>query len=178
MISISITEDNLMTALRGFLLPILQCEIFQGQGNRASAPADPFVEMTTMFLEDLSTNKTVYADTGSSATSAIKNSRSIKWTVQLDFYGSSAMNQANLIAGLVRTDFACAAFAASGIDMAPLYATEPHQTTMISGEQQYEGRFTFDFVAQFNPVIATPMQYADQLHFGLAEVATTFPPED
>ncbi len=49
---------------------------------------------------------------------------------------------------------------------------------MINGEQQYESRWTFDFVAQFNPVIAVPEQYADQLQINLAEIDATFPPED
>lgn len=135
-ITIDITEDKLLTALRGFLLPIVQCEVFQGQGNRATVPKDPFVEMTTIRTEGLSTNKEIWADTGNSATSAIKNTRSSKWTVQLDFYGETSMDAANLVAGLIRTDFACTQFAASGVDMAPLYADEPHQTTMINGEQQ------------------------------------------
>lgn len=175
---LSVTENDLLTALRGFLLPIVQCEVVAGQGNRVGMPTDRFVEMTTLRLEGLSTNKEFYADTGDSLTSAIKNTRSTQWNVQLDFYGEDAMDQAGIIAALLRTDYACTLFSESPTGLAPLYASEPHQTTMINGEQQYEPRWTFDFAAQFNPVITTPMQYADELHIKLAEVAMTFPPED
>lgn len=37
---------------------------------------------------------------------------------------------------------------------------------------------TFDFAAQFNPVITVPEQYEDQLAINMAEVAATFPSED
>ena len=167
-----------MTAMRGFLLSAFQCEVFQGQDNRASAPIGPFVEMTTMRMRDLSTNKTTYNDTGDPATSTIRNSRSSEWAVQLDFFGDTAMDMANTIAGLARTDYACQQLASGGVDIAPLYAGDPMQTSMINGEQQYEQRWTFEFVTQFNPVITTPMQYADALQINLVEVDTEFPPED
>ncbi|KPA87290.1 hypothetical protein PF66_06200 [Pseudomonas asplenii] len=176
MISADVSEDDLLTALRGFLLPIVGGEVVQAQENGVPMPKGQFVTMTTLRIEGISTNKTIWADTGSSATSQIKNTRSSQWTVQIDVYGQGAMDRANALAELVRTDYACTQFAEAAIDIQPLYATEPHQTTMINGEQQYEPRWTFDFVAQFNPVIATPMQYADSIQIEMAEVATTFPP--
>lgn len=178
MITTSVTEDALLTALRGFLLPVVGGEVIQSQDNGVPMPAGLFTTMTTIRIEGLSTNKESWADTGSSATSAIKNTRSSQWTVQLDVYGDGAMDRASTAAALIRTDYACTQFAAASIEIQPLHASEPHQTSMINGEQQYEQRWTFDFAAQFNPVFVTPMQYADELHIGLAEVAVTFPPED
>ncbi|NWC11935.1 hypothetical protein HX776_24415 [Pseudomonas agarici] len=178
MITTSVTEEDLLAALRGFLLPVVGGEVIQSQDNGVPMPAGPFTTMTTIRLEGLSTNKEIWADTGDSATSAIKNTRSSQWTVQIDVYGDGAMDRANTAAALARTDYACMQFAAASIEIQPLYAGEPHQTTMINGEQQYEQRWTFDFAAQFNPVITTPMQYAEELHIGMAEVAATFPPED
>jgi len=178
MITADVTEEDLLTALRGFLLPIVGGEVVRSQENGVPMPTGPFTTMTTLRIAGLSTDKQIWADTGSSATSSIKHARSSEWTVQIDVYGEGAMDRANATAALVRTDYACNQFAAASIDIQPLYAGEPHQTTMINGEQQYEPRWTFDFVAQFNPVIAVPEQYADQLVINLAEVATTFPPED
>lgn len=178
MILADITEEDLYTALRGFLLPIAGGEVVQSQQNMVPMPSAQFATMTTIRIEGLSTNRQAWADTGSSATSAITNKRSSQWTVQVDVYGARAGDRASAIAALVRTEYACNQFALAPIDIQPLYATDPHQTTMINGEHQYEPRWTFDVVAQFNPVIAVPEQYADQLHIDTAEVAATFPPED
>src|SRR6185437_8444727 len=49
---------------------------------------------------------------------------------------------------------------ASGVDMQPLYAEEPRNLTMINAENQYEPRWSFDFIAQFNPVVSTPLDFA------------------
>lgn len=178
MITINVTEDDLMTALRGFLLSAFQCEVFQGQGNRAATPKGMSIEMTTMRMRDLSTNKTKYDDTGDPATATIKNSRSSEWAVQLDFYGETSMAMASTVAGLVRTPYAVEMLAATGIDLAPLYANDPIQTTMVNGEQQYEPRWTVELVNQFNPVLSTPMQYIALTSLDLVSVDVEFPPED
>lgn len=178
MIAADVTEEDLLTALRGFLLPIVGGEVVQSQENGVDMPPPPFTTMTTLRITGLSTNKQTWADTGDSSTSAIKNSRSSQWTVQIDVYGDGAMDRANNAASLTRTSYGCDQFAAAAVDIQPLYAGEPHQTSMITGEQQYEQRWTFDFVAQFNPIITVSEQYADQLNINLAEVAATFPPED
>lgn len=178
MIVSSVTEELLYTALRGFLLPIVDGEVFQTQDNGVSMPNGQFTTMTTLRVDGLSTDKKVWADTGSSATSSMKHTRSSQWAVQIDVYGDLAMDRATSAAALVRTDYACDLFTAFGIDMAPLYAGEPHQTTMINAEQQYESRWTFDVMFQFNPIYTVPEQYADQLQINLAEIDATFPPED
>lgn len=174
MIAIDVTEEHLMTAMRGFLMSAFQCEIIQGQDNGVPMPTGPFIGMTTMRMRDLSTNKTTYDP----ANSLIKNSRSSEWAVQLDFYGEPSMEMCNTVAGLARTDYACQQLIATGVDMAPLYAGEPRQTSMINGEQQYEPRWTLEFITQFNPVITTPMQFADFASIKLVEIDTEYPPED
>lgn len=172
--SISITEAALLAALRGFLLPIIGGQVIRSQTNRAPMPTGDFCVMTPLFLTGLSTSWSAYTDPGSNPGSE-NAQRSTQWNVQLDFYGPSAADHAAIIAALIRTPYACDQLAGSG--MQPLYAGDAKQTAMVNAEQQYENRWTVDFVAQFNPVVQTPMDFAAQLAIGLADVDVTFPPE-
>lgn len=174
--TISITQDDLMTALRGFLLTIVSGEVVQSQDNRVPMPQGDFCTMTPMFLGALSTDRSAYTDPGNNP-GVESHSRSTQWTCQLDFYGPSAGDNASIVSTLVRTDTACDYFAASGIDLQPLYARDPKQTTLINAENQFENRWTMEFVGQFNPVVQSAQDFAASLHVGLAEVDVTFPPE-
>ncbi|PTQ70295.1 hypothetical protein [Pseudomonas sp. GV071] len=176
-VTIDLTEADLMTALRGFLLPIVNCPVVPAEDNQP-LPSGTFVTMTSLSIEALASNKSRFADTGSATTSRLDYLCSSQWTVQLDFYGVPANSLAMRVAGLVGSDYAADWFAAGTLAMTPLYASQLRNTTRINSEQQYQPRWTFNFVAQFNPVITTAMDYADQLHIEVAEVAIKFPPED
>jgi hypothetical protein len=65
MTSLSITEINILTVLRSFLLAILPAgiEVIRGQDNRVPEPAAPnFVQMTPIFRQRLATNVDTYLD--------------------------------------------------------------------------------------------------------------------
>lgn len=173
--TISITETQLLTALRAFLLTLVNAEVIRSQQNRVAMPTGDFVVMTPLFTTGLSTDLTAYQP-GSSNPGVESHSRATQWNVQLDCYGPSASDNANLIATMIRTDYACQQFLASGIDIQPLYAGEPKQSTMINAEQQFENRWTVDFVAQYNPVVKMPQDFANTLTIIPAEVDVTFPP--
>lgn len=171
--SISVTQTQLLNALRTFLLSIYTGEVIQSQNNRVPMPTGNFCTMTPLFLNGLSTNRASYTDPGTNPGTE-SNERSTEWRVQLDFYGDNAADSAATVATLIRTPYACEQLADSG--MQPLYAGDPKQTTMINAEQQWQSRWTMDFVAQFNPVVQTPMDFADQLGIGLVDVDVAFPP--
>ena len=171
--TIDVTETDLTTALRGFLLSMLgDIEVIKAQVNRVASPTGPYVEMTPMTAVGMSTNRQTFdPDAGTQG-----DSRSTSWACQLDFYGDGAFDNASLVATMVRSSYACTFLATYGFGMQPLYAGDPHQTSMINGEQQYEDRWTMDFTAQYNPTITTPMQFAASLDVGVVEVSTAFPP--
>jgi hypothetical protein len=81
-------------------------------------------------------------------------------TIQLDVHGPNSANNSQIITTLLRDQYGFDFFAASGIDMEPLYSSDPRQTPFIDGEQQYEERWTIDAVMQVNPVVSVPQQYA------------------
>lgn len=172
----SITSSQLYTALRTFLLGIVTTgwQVVQAQDNRVAMPTGSFVTMTAMAMSLLSTSKSTWIDPGTNPGTE-NNLTSSGWRVQLDFYGDGAQDMALMVSRLVRTEYACTQFSASGVDMQPLYAEEPRNTTLINAEQQYEERWTFDFHAQFNPIVTTPLDFAAALEAGIVEVDTTFP---
>lgn len=172
--TISLTQSALLTALRSFLLGLYAGEVVQAQDNRVPMPLGSFCTMTAMYITPLSMSFDTYTDPGTNPGTA-NNQRSTQWRVQLDFYGPGAADSATIIAQTVRTEYACTQLVASG--MQPLYASEPKNTTLINAEQQFENRWTVDFIAQFNPIVTTPMDFAAQLDIGLADVDVTFPPE-
>jgi hypothetical protein len=102
--------------------------------------------------------------------------RSSQISIQIDCYGPTSGDRATVISTLLRDEYACDQFAASGVDMQPLYASDAKQMPLIDGEQQYEERWTFEAVLQFNPVITTPQQSANALTIDLIEVDRTYPP--
>lgn len=178
--TISITQDDLTTALRGFLMTLVDvdpADIFVSQGNDESMPLGDFITMTPMFITGLSTNRVGYNDPGVGQGSELTQ-RSNQWRCQLDFYGNSAQEMAAIVGTMIRSEYATNWFHQNNMPVTPLYAGEPHQTTMINAEQQYESRWTLDFIAQFNAVIATPLDFMDSIQVGIVAADLKFPPEN
>lgn len=172
--TISITENQLIVALGTFLQGIYGGAVLRSQANRVPMPSGPFCAMTPLFITGLSSSTSTYTDPGQGVGTE-NNQRSTQWRVQLDFYGEGAGDAAATVAALIRTPYACDQLSSSG--MQPLYAGEPKQNPLTNAEQQYENRWTVDFIAQFNPIVQTPMEFASQLAVGVADVDVTFPPE-
>ena len=176
-VTISITKSQLQTALRTFLIGLLgsSWQIIEGQDNRVPMPVGNFVVMTSMTVGYIATPQESWS-AGSANPGVDSAKTSSQWRCQLDFYGTGAQDAATAVSRIIRTTYACDQFTASGVDMQPLYAEEPKNLTMINAENQYESRWSFDFVAQFNPVVSTPLDFADSLTVELAEVDAVFPP--
>lgn len=174
--TISITQDDLTTALRGFLLSLIDAEIFLSQENNSPMPIGDFVTMTPMTSTGLSTNRVAYDDPGAGLGSELTQ-RSNQWRCQLDFYGASAQEYSQIAATMIRSEYAGEWFRQNNSPLRPLYAGDPHQTTMINAEAQYENRWTLDFNAQYNAVIATPLAFMDGITVGIVAADLKYPPE-
>ena len=173
--TIDITETQIMTALRGFLMSILtpDIEVIRAQGNKIAMPVGEFVVLTPITITGLSTNVVDYNRTNGQRL----DRRASQIRVQIDCFGASAMEMAEKIFILSRSEVGCDYFLSAGIDMQPLYSDDPKQTSMVNGERQYENRWTLEFYAQVNPTVTTPQDFAEELHFGatgIKEVDRTF----
>jgi hypothetical protein len=98
-----------------------------------------------------------------------------EFTVQLDVHGPNSTDNIQALATLFRSEVACYAFKQSGLDMQPLYTSDPRQAAFTNGENQYEDRWTIDAVMQINPIVTTPQQFADQLLMGFVNVTAVYP---
>lgn len=178
--SVNIIQDDLTTALRGFLLSIVDTQTVElGQQNRTSMPiADNFVIMTPLGQVGLSTNRVKYDDNGMYGQGKQQTQRSTQWPCQIDCYGERASEFASIIGTLIRSDYACEWFSGNGPVLSPLYCSEPKQTAMVNGEQQYEDRWTLDFIGQYNPIVSTPLDFMDNITVGIVAADLKYPPEN
>ncbi len=168
--TISITEDQVFTALRNWLLYAIPGEVIEGVVNRVSTPSGGFVTMTGISKVRLSTNATSYPDANTEV-----NEQSLDFHVQLDVYGDSAGDWATIISTAFRSDQACIFLDAQLSGLAPLYAEDIRQVPMITGEEQYESRWTTTIHLQFNPSVSDAQQSANQLNVGIISVDATYP---
>jgi len=97
-------------------------------------------------------------------------------TVQLDFHGANSADYVQTFTTVFRDDYAVQGLASSGVDIAPLYTSEPRLLPFLNGEQQIEFRWSVDAVMQVNPVVTIPLQFADSLSVGLTDVDVVYPP--
>ena len=178
--TLDITELQLRIALQAFLMDVTGLtidKVMAGQQNLVAMPLDDFIIFTPMKQIGLSTNRVTYGDNGVYGEGKQLNQRSTQWPCQIDCYGEGAADNASIISTLIRTDFACEWFRQNGNVLIPLYCSDPHQTTMINGEQQYEGRWTLDFNGQYNPSVTTRQDFMDNIQVGTVAADLKYPPE-
>jgi hypothetical protein len=165
----SVSETDIFTALRAFILSLVGCEVIRGQVNRVAMPVGDFIELTPLSNVPLETNTDTYTATTRST------ERRNRYTIQIDCYGALAGDRATTISTMLRDSYAVEQFALQGFDMAPLYAEDAHQMPLMDGEDQYLERWTFSAVLQVNPIITMTTTTADTLTIGLIDVDSTYP---
>lgn len=165
----SVTESDIFTALRAFLLTVVGCPVVRTQVNRVPMPAGDFIALTPKSAVPLETN----TDTYTATTKTVE--RRTQYTIQIDCYGALASDRAQTIATLLRDSYSADQFAVSGYDVTPLYAGDAHQMPLIDGEEQYEERWTFDAVLQVNPLITLPEETANTLTVGIIPADVEYP---
>ena len=170
-VTITPTEQGGFTVLRSFLLTYLPTgmEIVQGQINRVPTPVESFVTITPMRMKRLSTNETHY-----NVDLQRTEINSLEWAVQADIYGAAACDNAMIISTLFRSDLAYDNFVVSGLNLVPLFADDPRQMKFITGETQYENRWSIDMLMQIKPSVTIVQQSALHVNLGLIEVETTY----
>lgn len=93
-----------------------------------------------------------------------------KLTIQLDVHGPSSGDNAQVLATLLRDEYAVDAFATYGPDVTPLYTDDPRQVPFKNAEDQWEERWIVDAHLQVNPIVTLPQQFAAALAATLVEL--------
>lgn len=178
--TVDVTELDLRIALQAFLMEVTGLTIdfvLVGQQNLDPMPLNDFIIMTPLKQIGLSTNRISFNDNGVYGQGKQLNQRSTQWPCQIDCYGENAADNAAIIGTLVRSDYACDWFRENG-PLTPQYCSDPHQTTMLNGEQQYESRWTMEFIGQFNPTVTTRQDFFDSVEVGVVAADLKYPPEN
>lgn len=153
----SVTVDNVIAALGAFLAPFVPgAQIVRAQANRVAMPSNPCVILTELAQVDLSVPDTTYLP-GTNAADIRGPSRI---DVQIDFYGAQAGEFCKTVKTAFRSHWGFTHFPAN---VKPLYTSDGAQSPLITGEQQYESRWTLTASMQYNPVVTVPQDFADSL---------------
>lgn len=170
MIVLSTTDKQLFNALCAVLLAIVDCEVIRVPTNRVSMPKGGFITMSPAELMPLSTNVDTYTETTKTIT------RPTQVSIQLDCYGAGSADRAVAISMLLRDDSGCELFAAQPGGIQPLYATDPAQLPLVNGEEQYEQRWMFKAVLQYNPALSVEQQSANELSVDFISAVRKYAP--
>ena len=176
--SVTPTADQVYADVGAFIAAQLGLAVgvtvVQGFQNRVAMPTPPttgFVQMTVLSKKRLSTNHISW-DTTDPDPSTISYQQNQMWTMQLDCYGPTASEWADILTTLLRSEVACDALTTGQ----PLYADDPRRLPLANGEDQYEDRWMVTLQMQVNSVVSTPQDFADTLTLTLIEVDATYPP--
>lgn len=157
---LSLSEDEIMTGLRAFVLDVMPAgvEAIQGQDNFVTMPAGTdFVVMTP--AQRVQMSQTTHAYDPVSGNQEIARSTSLHF--HLDTYGPNASDNIQVLTTLFRDDYGFQFFAPYGL--APLYCDDGQQMPLVSGEKTYIQRWLMRGVLQTNLDVTVPVQYADTL---------------
>jgi hypothetical protein len=175
-LSVSITQQDIYAALGAFVASVVPTgvKIVQLPVDRAAmpAPVPGFVGMTANLQTRIMTNLDRWSP-GDPAPSAIDIEQAVKLTVKLDCYGAAAADWAVMLSTVLRDEYGVTALAPT---LAPLYTEMPRFMPLTNAEEQYEQRWIVEAYLQYNPVISTPMQFADAASADLINVDVSYPP--
>ena len=128
-------------------------DIVRAQVNRVAMPSNPCAVLTELFEVDLSVPWMDYQPNGGTAT--IQGSTRID--VQIDFYGTQAAEFCKVVKSAFRSGWGFDNFPSN---IKPLYTSDGVQSPLVTGEHQYESRWTLTVSMQYNPVATVPQQSA------------------
>jgi hypothetical protein len=173
----SLTQTQVETLLRAFLIAILPqgVEVTVGQLNLVAEPtSDNFVIMWPTLRKRLGTTVVSWDESVDGNPSTQDNTESVRLDMQLDFHGNDSTDNAQVFAVLFRSDYATQYFIGSG--MSPDYCSDGIQAPYISGEDQFEDRWTLNAVFDANITVSTPQQFADDITVEIVNVDVRYPP--
>jgi hypothetical protein len=160
--TVSHTVDDVIDALAAIVSNFMTGPIVRAQVNNVPLPSYPCAVLTEVNQVDLNVPWLEYQSTSD----LLDIHASARIDVQIDFYGQSAGDYCKAMKSAFRSPWA---YDKMPDGIKPLYTSDGIQSPLISGEQQYEPRWTLTVSMQYNPVVSLPQQFADE-----AYVANTF----
>jgi hypothetical protein len=145
--------DTLWGVVSSLFDPTIAPLIFKGFQNNTPTPLGSYVVIQEGVAERQDQGRQIYDPING----LMHVKRGTMYSFQVDCYGPSGSDWANIIAIAWRSPWACDQFA--GTEMRPLYADEPQQLNIVNGELEYESRFMCKLYLQATQSIALPQQF-------------------
>ena len=98
----------------------------------------------------------------------------IELTVQTDFYGDAAGDNAQTFTTLFRDEYGATFFSGLSETISPLYTDDPRQVAFVSEQQQYQDRWIVNAMLEANITVTVPSQFADQIKINQVPVDNFF----
>lgn len=162
------TEDVLFDAMWGFVSTLfdvsVQPYIFKGFQNMTSTPPGvSYIVISPGTKQRLNQIERDY----DAVNGLSNNTRRTIYCYQVDCYGPSGPDYADIVSVAWRTMWACDYFAGNNLNpptgaplpVTPLYADEPNQLNIVNGENNYEQRFTSKLYLQANQIVGLPQDF-------------------
>jgi hypothetical protein len=143
--------DAAVVAVADFLQPLMPAgtQIVRGQVNDVPAPLPPSIVITEIGQPQYTTTRTKLDGTTGTQSYVMP----VQLRFQLDFYGWSGGEMSNITTTMVRSIYPDGLFP-DGVK--PLYCTDAMQSPLMTGEKQFEARWTQELYVQYNaPVTVT-----------------------
>lgn len=177
MLTVTPAQSTLFTKLGDFIeeaLTVADVPVIQLPVDRAAMPppSPGFVGMRIMGQSRIMTNLDRWNPQDVNP-DAIEIEQAVRLRIQLDCYGAAAGDWAVILSTILRDEYGVSGLAP---ELAPLYVDEPRFAPLVSGEEQYERRWIVEALMQYNPVVSTPMQFADTAEVTTIEVDERYPP--
>jgi hypothetical protein len=163
---LSPTEDQIFDTVWGFVSslfdPSLAGQILKSNQNLTSTPQGTYAVVQPSVKVRLDQGDRDY-----DPVALLQNvTRHTQYSYQVDCYGPSAPDWADIISSAWRSMWACDQLNGNGADapttkaaIQPLYADEPQQLTIVNGEFEYEQRFMVKLYLQANQVVGLPQDF-------------------
>lgn len=157
--------DDIIDALANFIGPLTPgVQIVRAQVNRVAMPPDSCIVLTELLQVDVDMPYQTY-DNINQQTSIVGPTRI---DVQADFYGINAGDLCKIIKQAFRSTYGFDAFPTN---IKPLYTSDGIQSPLVTGEEQYESRWTLTLSMQYNPVVTLVQQSANAASINIIEAA-------
>lgn len=164
----SISDADVFTALRSFLIHLFpDIEIIQSQENDVPPPKGAFITMSNIGKRRLATNSRTYTDTDEQKTQ--NTVMPTECSIQVDFYGEESGERVQTFCALI---FDYVGYDSFPEGIKPLFASDPMQVPIITGEKQYQERWSLTVKIQYNPVISTPIDFIREAAVSLIPVSS------
>jgi len=177
--TLDLTQSQTLTVLRSFLIALSGYDpkyVVQGQSNRVAAPtATNYIVFTPLTRTRLATNVVKY-----SSTATLLNQHTLTQSamlpVQVDCYGPQSSDLSQVISTEFRSSDAIDFFATAGLEVTPLYTSDPRQIPFSDEGDQIQMRWSLDCQLQIKPGVTSGQQFADSLAIGIQNIDVFYPP--